>query len=123
MGKISFRFVRRFDNHHFMPPFFILSGVIEVTQLAHRQRIDSVCALIKNGTYKIPPTYASAIRRPKGIVDNYHGVLYCDIGKTGTTSWLHFFKIMTANEAQKRRQWFNEHPYSWYSRRPRSKLR
>ena len=115
-----------YDEQWFIPLIknpLLLPGHSDDIQLAHKQRIDRVCDLIKNGTYHVPRTYDSDIRRPKGIVDNYHGVLYCDIGKTGTTSWKIFFGLMTRKEKKERTTWFKKHSYPWYIRRPKGRWR
>ena len=51
----------------------------------------------------------------KGIVDHFHRVVYCDIGKTGTTSWFQLFQKLTKQEKLERSAFFRRHHYKWYS--------
>ena len=84
--------------------------------------MEYICDLINNGSYSIPRSYGNN-SQPKGIVDHFRQVLYCNIGKTGSTSWLKMFKIITAIEKTSRKKWFENHSYPWCPRRLTKKER
>ena len=42
--------------------------------------------MISKGAYNMSQANDKTPSRQKGIVDHYHQVVYCDIGKTGSTS-------------------------------------
>ena len=50
----------------------------------------------------------------KALVNHYHETLFCDIGKTGTSSWLAVLKKMIERERAKRKEWFKKHPFRPY---------
>ena len=80
-----------------------------------------VCERIRHGYYpsvgrvESPTVTSRKGSQLKAIVDHYHKMLFCDIGKTGTSSWLSVFKKMVEHEKTKRRQWFKKHPFRLYS--------
>ena len=52
----------------------------------------------------------------RALVDHFHKFIFCDVPKTGTTSWLEFFKGMMERERMERRTWMKRHGYRypWY---------
>ena len=77
-----------------------------------------VCENVAKGEYLEKPIDLTEQSRQKGIVDHYHQIVYCDIGKVGTTSWHQFFMKLTKKERAERSSWRADHPYSWYDMRP-----
>ena len=89
-------------------------------------RMKEVCERIKHGYYPLVGRVESPTEtkwRPpsrngsqlKAIVDHYHKMLFCDIGKTGTSSWLNVFNKMIERERSERTMWFRKHPFRPYS--------
>ena len=78
-----------------------------------------MCDFIEKGSYKIPRSGNQTITKARGIVDNYHKVLYCQNAKVASTSWVEMFTIMIREERLNRRKWFAKHPHPWYDNFPR----
>ena len=55
--------------------------------------------------------------RQRGIVDHYSKVVYCDIPKVATRSWLVFFNKLTAINKEERLVKYGNHTYSFNSLR------
>ena len=94
-------------------------------QTAQILRIRQVCERIKHGYYpsvrRVESPTEKRWRPPsrngsqlKALVDHYHKMLFCDIGKTGTSSWLAVFKQMIERERSERTLWFKKHPFRFY---------
>ena len=69
-----------------------------------------VCERVENSEYPTTPIYPVGQSRQKGLLDHYHRIVYCDIGKVGSTSWRKFFKKLTAKEKAERSSWRSKHP-------------
>ena len=80
--------------------------------------IQTVCKRISDGGYVIPPAEDAVTSTLRGVVDHYHRVEFCDIPKSGTTSWLVMFYKLTEKERAQRTKWFSRHPYSWLGQAP-----
>ena len=78
-------------------------------QLSDNERVKDVCQRIRNGAYTVPQSNDKKPSRQKGIVDHYHQVVYCDIGKTGSTSWYSVFSSIIKREQHSRLTFVPKH--------------
>ena len=92
-------------------------------KMSDKERIKDVCQMISKGAYNMSQANDKTPSRQKGIVDHYHQVVYCDIGKTGSTSWLSLFRSIIKREQQSRQQWYHRHNYTWYNSRELDRYR
>ena len=107
-------------------PSCILSDFGLESQTAQILRMRVVCERIKHGYYPSVGRVESPNKRRwrppsrkgsqlKALVDHYHKMLFCDIGKTGTSSWHAVFNKMVERDRKKRTEWFKKHPFRPYS--------
>ena len=92
-------------------------------KLSDIERIEDVCQRIRNGAYTVPQSNDKKPSRQKGIVDHYHQVVYCDIGKTGSTSWYSVFSSIIKREKHSRKQLYYKYNYRWYNSRQEDRYR
>ena len=102
---------------HFTETTTISSGERE------KLHVKTVCDNIKNEYHNISSqrtmsassqSGSNTLSHIKGVVDHYHRIVYCDLPKSGTTSWHSVFAKLAKHESIERRQLFERHPYQWH---------
>ena len=95
---------------------------ISPRKMTSHLRIQQICDQRKNGQEAAHAcdintdgniTWSRHRCTQKGVVDHYKKIVYCDIPKSGTTSWFEMFQKLTERERLERKKWFSEHPYNY----------